>query len=662
MANGKFHRQNLQEKPRAPNPVDGYQSNFCRNPECQNFRIPVMQGVRKRGRQPKESKQDPNYRVGASGKGKTHYHCLSCGESFSAKSNSGIIAEYKRIRRYLVLDEPSCQMKTCSNYQLGLYSNPKRYHRFGKTEAGSTRYQCVVCKSTFSVKKTTVRQTDTFKNGMLFKLLMNKMPLRRISEVLDMDLKKIYRRIDFFHEQCQAFVAERERRLLNGKIKLKRLYLSTDRQVYHVNWKDKKSRKHVKLRGVGTADNTSGYVFPLTVNYDPVDTAIRLVESRLNRDEEKDPAFRWNAHYWMPYDYENAVAQRKPSRKGKRETIVEQQFRRRYESFIRIIGELEAKMEHRFEPSDLAELFSSQGLSDDEVYAMKVAFSQIDGAEELTVYREVKARYKHIVERDDAEVSEEITNEVQFPEKGFQVHEEYTQFGHFMFLAELFQHVEKVRFYLDQESGIRAAFLIAFGDRVIKREADAWFVTYLKDLHIDAKRAAVRKAKQRVRDLMANHSGLSEKQAEIELVKDEIKKCESIGPWGDRWVTHPIAKLYEPEKMMCWLTDLGGYSDDHKARLYLKASVHGIDRFFMSARRRLSMIERPLKTASAAGRTWYGYSPYNPEMIQKLMDVFRVYYNYCLAGEDKATPAMRLGLARGPVPIDNILHFEKHTP
>jgi hypothetical protein len=44
----------------------------------------------------------------------------------------------------------------------------------------------------------------------------------------------------------------------------------------------------------------------------------------------------------------------------------------------------------------------------------------------------------------------------------------------------------------------------------------------------------------------------------------------------------------------------------------------------------------------------------------RLRSVFlvRVYYNYAAIGEDKRTPAMRLGLAMGPVKLETILYFD----
>lgn len=115
--------------------------------------------------------------------------------------------------------------------------------------------------------------------------------------------------------------------------------------------------------------------------------------------------------------------------------------------------------------------------------------------------------------------------------------------------------------------------------------------------------------------------------------------------------------MNEPEKALCHLTDLGDYDEDHLVNLYLKSSMHGIDRFFMQLRRMLSLLERPIHTSSATNRIWRGYSPYNPEMVVKILAIYRVYYNYVKIGDDKKTPAMRLGLAKAPIDINEILRF-----
>lgn len=40
-----------------------------------------------------------------------------------------------------------------------------------------------------------------------------------------------------------------------------------------------------------------------------------------------------------------------------------------------------------------------------------------------------------------------------------------------------------------------------------------------------------------------------------------------------------------------------------------------------------------------------------------VLEICRIYYNFCIKGEDGKTPAGRLGLARGPVAEEDILYF-----
>jgi hypothetical protein len=42
-----------------------------------------------------------------------------------------------------------------------------------------------------------------------------------------------------------------------------------------------------------------------------------------------------------------------------------------------------------------------------------------------------------------------------------------------------------------------------------------------------------------------------------------------------------------------------------------------------------------------------------------LLDIFRVFYNYIEAGMDKNTPAMRIGLARGKIDLEDISNVQK---
>ncbi|WP_152545593.1 hypothetical protein [Ralstonia pickettii] len=101
---------------------------------------------------------------------------------------------------------------------------------------------------------------------------------------------------------------------------------------------------------------------------------------------------------------------------------------------------------------------------------------------------------------------------------------------------------------------------------------------------------------------------------------------------------------------------------NHFARLHLKVSLSAVDRFFMQIRRGIMMAERGVISASSDSRLWFGKNAYDPYHLAKLLEIYRVYFNYCEVGEDKKTSAMRLGLARGPVDSEDILYFTPPPP
>ena len=73
-------------------------------------------------------------------------------------------------------------------------------------------------------------------------------------------------------------------------------------------------------------------------------------------------------------------------------------------------------------------------------------------------------------------------------------------------------------------------------------------------------------------------------------------------------------------------------------------------------RRFLSVLERPFYTPSAGWeQVWHGYAPYNPDMVRKYLDIFRVVNNFIHIGEDGMTPAMRLGFADHPLGYADVL-------
>jgi hypothetical protein len=568
------------------------QINFCKNPACSNFGRPPL-AVVARGAAAHGGAQD-SYVLGLANTMPV-LHCRACGEFPPLKSNAGIVEERNRLLQTVQTRlGPSCPDPGCANHAVPVNGAAAAYQGFGATRSGSQRYRCKVCGKTFAVGKSTTGHKQPHKNKIVFALLMNKSPVRRICEVADIHPETVYGKIDFLHDQCRAFVAAREQRLSQG-MPIRRLYLATDRQDYLINWTRREDQRNVALQAVGTADNATGYVFGMHLNYDPaLDAEVVEQAAVAAGDYQAQAPFRRYARCWLRADY-------------------------------RTTRGASAAGHNRPTKSDLQAA--------------------------------IAATYAEAAQREDVEVAETSAANRRLPTRGVQIHAEYTLYGHFFFLHQLCGGVEKLRFFMDQDSGIRAACLAAFQPEIKARTADAFYVRIAKELTVNQKRAELVASRTRFEAAKKVHPGFTDGELRLVLIKSAIAQMAPLGKWQDRWLTHPFPDMSEPQKAVCYLTDCGDYDTDHLAWLYRKASLHGIDRFFMQVRRRLSVLERPITSASAGYRKWYGYGAYNPEIVVKLLRIFRVFYNYCAAGKDGATPAMRLGLAKGKVDLEDIIYF-----
>ena len=598
---------------RAPGPFEGLNVNFCKNPKCANFGVPETAHRIKRA--PGAPPERGEYTLVAAGRGKPLLKCSLCAETLPMRSNQGIHEELTRLMAYLEAPpEPCCPNDACTLFTVPLSLAADLYVQFGKTAAGSPRYRCGVCMKTFSgAGKSTKKQRMPHKNREIFSLLVSQMAIRRMAWVTKLDRQTVYDKIDFLYRQCLAFSSDRERNL--GGMVLPKLYLATDRQTLAVNWTKRKDRRNIMLQAIATADLKSGYVFGMDLNFDPRFKLDDIeVEAAAIGDSRRAQAYRRFARLWLQADYAAAVvesAERKAGKKTKAGAYKPDQ--------------LAAEIQEHYEDADIR-----------------------DDVEEVIL-------------KDKAE---------KLPATGVEVRDQYTVYAHFLMMERLIGHAPKVRFFMDQDSGFRAAFMAAFHRQVKSRLADGWFVSVMKESTIDQKDAAVAKAKKRLADTMralqVDKPDIDVRQVEVYLVLEEMGRMATVGKWDDRWLTHPVPSKAEPDKRLCWLTDIDEPETDkdkrddqllHAARLYLKGSLHAVDRFFMQVRRSVRLAERPISSASSDGRTWHGYAAYQPQNLAMVLTIFKVAYNYCLTDAKGSTPAMKLGLAKGPVALEDIIYF-----
>jgi transposase-like protein len=599
---------------RYPPTAAGIQVNYCRNPKCANFGVPPHNDSKRGSAARKPGGYGPgDCRVIASGKGQPNLLCHLCGESFPMQSNLAIAEELLRISAYLEPRVPTCPNEACELYRKSEPEHSGRHTKFGLNAHGTPRFKCGACRKVFTFGgRSTRRQRKTHPNIDIFVHLMNSMPLRRIIKVLGISPAILYDRIDFLHEQCQMFAGERERGLLD-RDDLGKRYISTDRQKLIVNWSDRASRKNTILLSIASADQTTGYLYAANVNFDAkMDSEQVQTEMVRFGDQGLAKPFRRFARVWLPQDWDDAAVRAAANRRAKGESL---------------------------SPPD-------------------------------KLLAAVEETYDAALAREDIEAGDVPSSMTRTPVKGMLLHEQSVMTAHIQFVTRLLRRAEKLRFFVDQESGIRAAIHVSVPGRVLNRTADAFYVKVLKEFTVDQKKGIVGAAKRRLRKVMKD-AGVEEEEACLLMALDELKSPTLIGKWGDAWFRHPVADMREPQKMVSWLTNIDQPETDpekrgdqlrHYARLHLKASLTAVDRFFMQVRRALTVAERGVVSASADRRMWYGKNAYNPAVLVKLVEIFRTYFNYCEVGEDGRTPAMRLDLAKGPISPEDIIYYRPPLP
>lgn len=570
------------------------QVNTCRNNACPAFGLAPIPRTEETAAGLPKRRGRPGQLVTHTFTGredKRGLSCRQCGHTSSLKSNVGVQEELARARSYLEASPPlQCANSDCDSRKTGLPG----FQKFGKTKCGSPRFRCRTCGRTQSAPVApTWRQKAADKNEILLSLLVNKVPMRRILEVAGVGPQTLYRKIEFFEQQCLAFAAAHESRL--SQMEFGHVDLATDRQDYLVNWGSHLNRLSFMVRAVATAERRSGFVLGIHPNFDPGIGAVEVEHmARLNGDVDREPYKRLAPRFWLLSDYARTA-------------------RRREETAARSGAEIQ---DHRTRAR---------------------SFDSADPFDESFVQTA--------------------------PSRGVQVRQEYVLMAHFLLLENFFRRANRITLFMDQDSGLRTAALVGFNERIRRGELDAFHVRSEKELTVDQRDRSLARSENVFQQFMAKHPGLSRSDSALLWLKEVIGGVLKEGKNPTPWAQHPLCDRAEPGKCISLLTVRAQNDTDLLARSALTAGLKPIDRFFMSIRRRISLLERPISTPSNAQRTCHIYAPYNPVVACQLLNVFRVVCNYHLGGTtDKATPAMRLGLLDRRISLAEIIGMPRRTP
>ncbi len=588
------------------------QVNFCKNPQCENFGITAKEEHIKPGPNPD---RDFHYKVTNTAKGRIPaIQCKSCKEKIPIKSNSGISSEFERITHPLLknIEKLSCKTPTCPNFQCSVGIHPKRYSKAGRhSVTGEQFYICKACKRRLlESDPVQIHHKTRYLASDLFSRVTNKSPVR--GTIRGMALKSpdsYYSILDFISRRCNQLSGKFDRRMIEGEISLpKTLKLSVDVQEYQLNWTNKHDRRNTQFSTVCSVDQDTRYILGMSANYDKdADSFLINKDAALNGDALRPEAFRQCAQYWLSSD----------------------------------------------------EFLGGRNLG------QRLGFNKSQD-----VLRQISDLYTAAQSREDIEDREQQKMNLAYCNpvltEGMQVHVPYTCYAHFQLIHMLVKGagVEHLFYYMDCDSMLRAGFMSAFEQEIRSGDAHAFYVRYSKFLNTPKKVALYEKAIETLSEYQANLPDDKKDQAALWLMNDHIKSAAHIGKWKDKWVTHPMPSMNEPDKAICWLTERSDhyYDDMTKAQMYLDAGINAVDNIFQISRRLVNAFERPIGTSSGYNTVWHGYAPYHPKMVEQYLSLLRTYHNFIKVGKDKKTPAMRLGLTKQPLDFDDVLWSGKTIP
>ena len=579
---------------RCPDSFEGLQVNGCRNPACSNVGLPASPYPSKAG-------QNDPYKIEKGGKVLPDriMLCKACRRSFMLKSNKGVAAELRRISHYLDASaEPSCPNGDCANHGRGVYSARGAYRARG-ARSGMRRYLCKACDVHFSVpERSTCRQRAPHENRTVFVEIVTKKPIRGIAQVTGLDAATVYSKIDFIHRQCLAFAGDRERRLED--IDHHSLRLCVDSQDYMVNWRRRVNRKNIQFTAVCTVEAASGYVLAHNMNFDPDMMQVDVEdEARINGDldPKKKSYFRTSPQYWLEHDFRKQAG----------------------------AAPLEIRPNIDAEPLLVEQLIIEKALLE--------------------------------ASMPDPEIQDAPFRGNQMPHAGVMTHADYTAYAHAMLVERMTRGAKYATIYTDQSTMLRNAFTAAFADRIRKGRCEMAFVQFQKEMTIDEKRDLARASGAQMKRLTAAF-GVSEPQAAARAMAwGYATACAGTNDPNIRWIAHPRDTLNEPRQWILYLTDNRRRSLEGIGWAISLATLAPVDNYFMRLRRKVYYLERPVPTRSNAKRLWSGYQAYDPRRVAQMLDIFRVYTNFVWQASNGETPAMRLGLARGPVRFEDILYW-----
>lgn len=239
----------------------------------------------------------------------------------------------------------------------------------------------------------------------------------------------------------------------------------------------------------------------------------------------------------------------------------------------------------------------------------------------------------------------------QLPHDGCLVRYDILQFAHAFRLRDHLGGTDvPLVLVMDDDRGLQQAFLSAFAPEVKAGRAEVAVVSFDKGMTNDKRNQVVADGQNDLAS--ATGMGLADlrrlSDEDYAALVDQEVAVAIIGEDLRQGYQYPYSRKSEPNRRVKLLTDNPDKSYKSKARLLRLATLRSVDSYFHKFRSNVRFAARA-GIAGTTRHTWDRYYLYKPELMVKIAEIYRFYHNWCEPGQDKKTPAMRIGLAKGRI-------------
>lgn len=609
------------------------QLNFCKNSECENFGVPAKNPAKYENGKPKKGLRG-EYKLTTRKRGENEYllTCKLCGKSSVMINNQSLGKEIERLSSVGKYVEPSCNNTGDKNTPFG---ERKYYIPLSAEERRGTaivKGRCEnVGKGVFSYPELYTMSGKTRKNEVVIK---------EVRKPLNEGGKPVFQQTE-------------ELRLGSKRVKCEtcnsRFYIKLDPQQRHY-MRDRNEALFLNLMNKGIINREE----------DKLDITAKAIYHKIDFFYEQALAF--DAYHSQKMDM--AVI-------GKTLNLSTDRLHHSSNWTNHNEPRPTPLMVTSTVDNDTGYVFASTLNFDFESDSENIKREHKDKKEnEKDSYYRRYAQYilndidvKELVEDTNANVP------MQIPSKGLLVNQTYSMLSHFALLKEILTFATQINLYADNDSGFKTSICGIFKDWLEKGKLNAFQVyTERSGNNQLLDKSTSEQIKQRDIELQKEYPELSADERLKLLWKQQYDNRVTMEGSKSEWIVSP--NMRSRFSGFHSLGNIQAIDSNYATELLDSASLHGVDNWFQILRRHINYYERPV-TSGTNSKRWNVYAGYNPKWMMKLMEIKRVYHNYCSTNADTikkdfkgkinkptpTSPAMRLSLARKVYKAHDILSF-----